>query len=112
MLFSLLYRNYTLNAFNECLSYNGGESTYNDTERFPTCSPLVFKREHLLGECSLTFAPFNKEKHILKVEDRLSLACISFQYSLKTPITLRASTDVDALFSRIKVDKHILLVTH
>jgi len=56
MLFSLLYKNYRLNAFNGYISYSWGESSYNDTERFPTCSPIFFQERALIGRvCSFVF---------------------------------------------------------
>ncbi|TKI83596.1 hypothetical protein FC701_17135 [Bacillus mycoides] len=58
---------YTITVFNECLSYNGGESTHIIIRNGSQHIPLYFSRESTYwGECSLSFAPFSKDKHILK----------------------------------------------
>ncbi|MEW4154042.1 hypothetical protein Q0N88_30180 [Bacillus thuringiensis] len=47
-------------------SDNGIERTYIGIERLQFQLPIFLKREHLPMECSLTVAPFEKEKHIVK----------------------------------------------
>ncbi|HDW3056418.1 TPA: hypothetical protein RMI67_004108 [Bacillus cereus] len=47
-------------------SYNAIEITYIGIERLQVQLPIFLKREHLPMECSLTVAPFDKDKHIVK----------------------------------------------
>ncbi|MGQ0453594.1 hypothetical protein ACT4UM_14495 [Bacillus sp. SS-TM] len=51
----------------DSFSYNAIERTYIGIERLQVQLPIFFKREHLPMECSLTVAPFDKDKHIVEV---------------------------------------------
>ena len=51
----------------DSFSYNAIERTYIGIERLQFQLPIFLKREHLPMECSLTVAPFDKDKHIVEV---------------------------------------------
>ena len=51
----------------DSFSYNAIERTYIGIERLQVQLPIFLKREHLPMECSLTVAPFDKDKHIVEV---------------------------------------------
>ncbi|WP_144519764.1 hypothetical protein [Bacillus thuringiensis] len=51
----------------DSFSDNAIEITYIGIEQLQVQLPIFLKREHLPMECSLTAAPFAKDKHIVEV---------------------------------------------